>query len=273
MMYKKIFICLVFSLLFVCFQSELVLAEEDKPAMVMLAKNDDVVIKQKFIRHFENRFPKSIMENLAINFNAFFMDAKSLLKKDADLLVLVDKKNFLPADYEPSDLIELKSNHAFIVSKKGMYARKTVVDALTEMSLAARAEGLTIVVSSAYRSYKYQKNLFDRYVRDYGEKEASRFSARAGTSQHQLGTALDFGSISDEWARTKAGIWVNKNASRFGFSLSFPKGYESITGYKWECWHFRYIGVDACKMQAKWFGDIQQYMLEALDFLQDELKL
>ena len=142
---------------------------------------------------------------------------------------------------------------------------KTAEQALQEMALAAKQDGITLLVSSSYRSYTYQKNLFDRYVRESGEKEAERCAARAGTSQPQLGTVIDLGSISDDFAQTRAGKWVLHNASKYGWSLSFPKGYEAVTGYIWESWHYRYIGTEACAFQKKWFGDIQQYMLEFID--------
>ena len=96
-------------------------------------------------------------------------------------------------------------------------------------------------------------------------EEAERESARPGTSQHQLGSAIDFGSITDDFDETTMGKWLYANASKYGWSLSFPKNYEDITGYRWECWHFRYIGVPACQMQRKWFGNVQQYMLEFID--------
>ena len=128
-----------------------------------------------------------------------------------------------------------------------------------------KKDGITLLVSSTYRSYDYQKKLFARYVAQDGEALAERYSARAGTSQHQLGTAIDFGSITDEFAETKQGKWLYAHAAEYGFSLSFPAGYEDVTGYMWECWHYRYIGKDACALQKKWFGDIQQYMMEFID--------
>ena len=84
-------------------------------------------------------------------------------------------------------------------------------------------------------------------------------------SQHQLGCAVDFGSITDDWGDTKMGKWVYQNAADYGWSLSFPREYEDVTGYMWECWHFRYIGIPACRFQKKWFSDVQQFMLEFID--------
>ena len=76
---------------------------------------------------------------------------------------------------------------------------------------------------------------------------------------------MDFGSIDDSFAQTKMGEWMYENSSKYGWSLSFPKNYEDVTGYRWESWHFRYVGVNAARIQAKWFANVQQYMLEFFD--------
>ena len=107
--------------------------------------------------------------------------------------------------------------------------------------------------------------MYNRNVREMGQAAADRESARPGTSQHQLGTVIDFGSITDDFADTKAGKWLAENAASFGWSLSFPQGYEDVTGYRWECWHYRYIGKKAADFQKKWFSDVQQFMLEFID--------
>ena len=119
-----------------------------------------------------------------------------------------------------------------------------------------------MVASSTYRSYDYQKTVYERNVRQMGKEAADRESAAPGTSQHQLGTVVDFGSITDEFIETPAGQWLDKNASDYGWSLSFPQGYEDVTGYRWECWHYRYIGTEATAFQKKWFSNIQQFMME-----------
>ena len=210
--------------------------------------------------------PTEIQYHIGNNASSFLDELKQVLAAEQEnLLILVDKRHFLPDGYTPHNLVTLGTDRAYIINRKDLSLTKTAEQALQEMALAAKQDGVTLVVSSSYRSYTYQKNLFDRYVRESGEKEAERFSARAGTSQHQLGTVLDFGSISDAFAQTRAGKWVLQNASKYGWSLSFPKGYEAVTGYVWESWHYRYIGVKACVFQQKWFGGIQQYMLEFID--------
>ncbi len=180
-----------------------------------------------------------------------------------DLLVLVDKKNALPKGYEPDDLVSL-NDVPLATTRKDLKLRKVVLDAVLEMHEAALADGVTLVFASSYRSYDYQDGLFRRYVASHGETEASRFSARPGTSQHQLGTAVDFNPIDEAFASTKAGIWMAAHGWRFGFSLSFPAGMEEATGYIWESWHYRFITKPGAILEKDYFGGVQQYFIEFL---------
>ena len=192
-------------------------------------------------------------------------EEKTFRPDDKSLFFLIDKKHTASSSYAPKDLVSLKKNSLFDLNKAGMKIRPEAYSALNEMAQAALNEGIRLLVSSAYRSYSYQENLFNYWVSVDGLEEAERESSRPGTSQHQLGTAVDFGSISDDFDKTQMGQWIYKNAADYGWSLSFPKGYEDVTGYRWECWHFRYIGKNACRFQQKWFGGIQQFMLEFID--------
>lgn len=184
---------------------------------------------------------------------------------DLSLYYLIDKKHAVGSDYVPRDLVPVKGNELWNVSRNDLSLRPEAYAALEDLSRAALNDGIKLLVSSTYRSYQYQEGLFNRYVKQDGLELAERYSARPGTSQHQLGVAVDFGSITDDWGDTKMGKWVYDHAADFGWSLSFPQGYEDVTGYMWECWHFRYIGKEACRFQKKWFGNIQQFMLEFLD--------
>lgn len=190
---------------------------------------------------------------------------KNFRTDDLSLYYLIDKKHSVGSDYVPRDLIPVKGNELWNVSRNDLSLRPEAYAALEDLSRAALNDGIKLLVSSTYRSYQYQEGLFNRYVKQDGLELAERYSARPGTSQHQLGVAVDFGSITDDWGDTKMGKWVYDHAADFGWSLSFPQGYEDVTGYMWECWHFRYIGKEACRFQKKWFGNIQQFMLEFLD--------
>lgn len=207
----------------------------------------------------------SEIQNFLSDLKIVLDEEKKYTQDDLSLYYLIDKKHNAGSLYAPKDLVDLKSNNYFLVNKNGMQIRSDAYDALVVLSKAALNDGITLLVSSAYRSYAYQEQVFNYWVSVDGLEEAERESARPGTSQHQLGCAVDFGSISDDFAETKMGQWVYKNAASYGWSLSFPKQYEDVTGYRWECWHFRYIGKPACEFQKKYFNDIQQFMLEFID--------
>ena len=175
--------------------------------------------------------------------------------------VLQSENDFSSEDLSPFYLIDKKHT---------LSLRPEAYEALKKLAEAALKDGVKLTVSSTYRSYEYQKNLFDYWVSVDGLEEAERESARPGTSQHQLGLALDFAPVDDAFDKTPAGKWVYENASKYGWSLSFPQGYEHVTGYRWECWHFRYIGKTAVEFQKKWFSNIKQSMIEFLDLWKSE---
>lgn len=192
------------------------------------------------------------------------------LSGDPALTLLVDKKHALQANYAPADLRDLSevavaSGGAFKVNRAGLKLRAEAATSLVRMAKAARADGVTLLASSSYRSYSYQETVYARVVAELGQEAADRESARPGRSQHQLGLVVDFGSIDDSFAATAPSRWLAANAERFGWSLSFPKGYEAVTGYRWESWHYRYVGLAAAALIDRRFGGIQQYCLEFLD--------
>ena len=207
----------------------------------------------------------------------FLQDLQAVLQSENDFssedlspFYLIDKKHTVSSDYIPKNLIPLKKNELFDIDKDNLSLRPEAYEALKKLAEAALKDGVKLTVSSTYRSYEYQKNLFDYWVSVDGLEEAERESARPGTSQHQLGLALDFAPVDDAFDKTPAGKWVYENASKYGWSLSFPQGYEHVTGYRWECWHFRYIGKTAVEFQKKWFSNIQQFMIEFLDLWKSE---
>jgi D-alanyl-D-alanine carboxypeptidase len=207
--------------------------------------------------------PKSVRDRIVGEPRVFLHLLSQVLNEPAEYLLLVDKKHLLSPSNVPADLVSL-SAYPLPVSRADLTLRKGIMPDVLAMAAAARADGVTLLFSSTYRSYEYQKEVYEREVKTYGQQAADRESARPGASQHQLGTAMDFGSITDAFADTKAGRWLAAHAEDYGFSLSYPKGYENVTGYRYESWHYRYITRSATRLQKEYFDDIQQYLLEFL---------
>jgi D-alanyl-D-alanine carboxypeptidase len=208
--------------------------------------------------------PRRIQERILARPKDFLQMAVKVLDEPADFFLLVDKRHLLPADYAPLDLVRLHKDYNLDVSWSDVPVRKAIMPAVLELTRAARADGVTLVFSSGYRSYEYQISVYEREVKMYGKETADRESAQAGMSQHQLGTAIDFGSITDAFADTRAGKWMAAHAWEYGFSLSYPLGYEDATGYRYESWHYRYITRAGTLMQREFFDDVQQYLVEFL---------
>jgi D-alanyl-D-alanine carboxypeptidase len=206
-----------------------------------------------------------------------FLDllAPVLAQDDPYLTVLVDKNHPLPESYEPDDLVDL-STLPLTVSRTGLRLRRILIPDLTAMTEAASTEGVRLVIGSAFRTYQYQATLYERNVNELGKEQADRESARPGTSQHQLGLTVDFGSITEEFANTAEGKWLAEHAWEYGFSLSYPQGLEELTGYMYEPWHFRYLARPVTELERSFFGGVQQRLLSFLhdqgDFFSERLR-
>jgi len=235
----------------------------------VVEQNPEIERLNKVLDSMSSRFKGDVQivdqEEFLADLNKVLATLSDFSSEDLSPFYLIDKTHTVGETYVPKNLVHLENNANFKVNKNNLNLRPEAFDALNRLGAAAKADGVTLTVSSTYRSYEYQKNLFDYWVRVDGLEEAERESARAGTSQHQLGMAMDFAPVDDAFDQTEAGQWVYKNAARFGWSLSFPKMYEDVTGYRWESWHFRYIGITACQFQKKYFNNVQQYMIEFID--------
>lgn len=144
-------------------------------------------------------------------------------------ILIANKSYGLPSTYNPGGL----TNETY--------------SAFQELSYGASVDGLSIYISSGFRSYETQDEIYNNYVYWNGQSVADTFSARPGYSEHQTGLAIDVNDISDNFIGTPEAIWLEENCAEYGFIIRYPQGKQDITGYKYEPWHIRYVGKETAK--------------------------
>lgn len=173
----------------------------------------------------------------------------SIISNPGALDVLVNKKWALPSSYVPPELIKVNVPVVY-VSNEANLMRRPAANALKNLFDGASNAGLTLKARSGYRSYSTQKTLYEKNVATKGLDYASRYSAQPGHSEHQTGLSMDItcAAVNDQlytsFGNTAEGRWVRENAHLYGFIIRYPSGKESITGYAYEPWHIRFLGVD-----------------------------
>lgn len=188
--------------------------------------------------------------------------------KAQGLLLLANKQHPLAADFAPDDLVRAQ----YVApnrSEVGFTLRAEAAEHIDALMQASRSEaGHAFVVTTAYRSYAFQQQLWDSYVARDGEEAAARYSARPGTSEHQGGLSADVSvpelpgyALDTALGDLPAGIWLAENAHRFGFIIRFPKNGEEITGYMYEPWHLRYVGKDAAAFIDTHDITLEEYLI------------
>ncbi|NEN84514.1 M15 family metallopeptidase [Paenibacillus elgii] len=205
-------------------------------------------------------------------------DTKSGTKTDdiqvvanpADVAVLVNKTNKLPDSYKPQDLVDPNVPFTFKEKLEKRKMRKEAAAALEKLFQAAKKDNLPLAGVSAYRSHETQKTVYDRYVKKDGEAAANKYSAKPGHSEHETGLAIDVAGSSgkcaaqDCFGATKEAKWLAEHAADYGFIIRYPEGKEGITGYQYEPWHLRYVGVDTAKAIVKQGVTLEEYVKNAV---------
>jgi len=173
------------------------------------------------------------------------------LSDASSLWVVVNKQRPLnPKTYTPANLVVPNISLRLSAGNEEMHVRADTAKALEQMAAAAKNEaGLSLMLASGYRSYNFQVNLYNGYVKQQGQSVADTQSARPGYSEHQTGLAADLEpasrtcEVENCFATTSEGKWLAANAYRFGFIIRYPEGQQDITGYIYEPWHVRYVGT------------------------------
>ena len=235
--------------------------EETKEKEIYVAKADEVTNTVNDNEQVEEKHPINYVSK-----PTFYQNVIAVSNPDS-MLVLVNKNYALNEDYEPSDLVLPNVLSTDYNQNQNIYLRKEAAIHLEQLFYAAQNEaGLTLLARSGYRSYQTQISLYDRYVSQNGTEKADTFSARAGHSEHQTGLAMDVTADSvnrqlvTDFGITPEGIWLKENAHRFGYIIRYLEGREDETGYQYEPWHIRYVGVEAATeiYENNWI--LEQYL-------------
>lgn len=198
--------------------------------------------------------------------NAIDLTTNSIDAADSIWVVANKSRSLNPIKYVPHDLITPK----FGALNANPYARKLRKDAAyasIELAKGMNAAGKgKLVIQSAYRSYSEQKTIHDRQVDKYGLKAGEALAARPGYSEHQTGLAMDVSARSQGcqirvcFGQTKAGSWLAANAYKYGWVVRYPNFATKITGYQYEPWHLRFVGVElATDMHEQKIHTLEQY--------------
>ena len=149
--------------------------------------------------------------------------------------MLVNKYHLLNKDFKANDIVNVSSTYGYANNS----LNKEAYDAFKQLANDAKKEGHTIVILSSYRTYEYQEKLWNRDKDD-------DYVARPSASEHVTGLAIDvsdFNDKNDSFKDTESYTWMINNAHKYGYILRYPENKENITGYSYEAWHYRYVGI------------------------------
>ncbi|HZP55679.1 MAG TPA: M15 family metallopeptidase [Candidatus Saccharimonadales bacterium] len=193
-------------------------------------------------------------------------DAKQFSLNDpTSIWVVVNKGRVLPSGYVPVNLTVPDVPLRASASAENMHLRSNVSIALGQLVDAGNNEGIHLMLTSGYRSYSYQEQTYNGYVAQSGQAQADTYSARPGHSEHQTGLAADLEPTSHNceldqcFGDTPEGKWLVANAYKYGFIIRYPLGKDNLTGYQYEPWHVRYLGVGLATEIEKTGQTLEQF--------------
>ena len=189
-----------------------------------------------------------------------------------DYTILVNKENKLDKDYIPNNLVTTDENinnfHNYLDPTLKPMIDSFAYKQFLLMQKDAKKAGFNILIDSGYRSYKYQQDIWNDSITKIGLEETKRVVAPPGASEHQTGLSFDVGYIIngvytddvDEFQEESK--WLFNNSYKYGFILRYPKGEEDITGYKYEPWHYRFVGITLAKELYERDITLEEYYLK-----------
>ncbi len=253
-------------------QKEKILTEQEKKYQELNNINkkldyfkDDYLDRYlEYKKNNQNLSNEQIIKNVNMNLDLEKYEQTQPAKYQNTEKILVNKYYNVGQDYIPENL-ELIDNQYAIGNMKMV---KVAKEAFESLSAAAKKENLNIIAMSTYRSYDYQTNLYNRYVAQDGKENADTYSGRPGHSEHQTGLAADVYNKTETYTnfeRTKEYQWMQEHAHEYGFILRFPENKVDETGYQFESWHYRYVGLEAAKYIKEHNISFEEYFATVID--------
>lgn len=192
--------------------------------------------------------PSEVVLRVNMNLDYDFYDEAILSEAPhlGTLMVLCNKYYKMPESYVAKDLVTVPERYHAADGKEYKLDERALKDYMV-MAEDAKSQGVDLLVVSAYRTYDFQKRLYNTYAEKNGVKDADTYSARPGHSEHETGLAVDLNRVDLDFENTEAFKWLDENAHEYGFILRYPKDQTQITGYMYEPWHYRYVGKEVAK--------------------------
>ena len=204
--------------------------------------------------NYNQNLTKDTINNYVTTNKEIKEDCKILTDKKNKLnnsyVILVNKNNPLNKDYIPENLMNVNVYFPnFVIEERKNMVEEAGIN-LEKMFLDAKNESIYLAAISGYRSYESQNKIYNNNINTYGKEYTDKVSAKPGYSEHQTGLAMDIScerinyNLVEEFSDTPEGIWLNNNCYKYGFIIRYPEGKYEITGYIYEPWHIRYVGLD-----------------------------
>ncbi len=254
------------------------LNEEEIEELENMEKNKELLkfIKVEYFKYeYLERYTKYANDNnldnekivmyVNIGLDREFYTNTNVVSNPNDKLVLVNKYNSLPDNFEAKNITKFSSDYSY----NGQKMEKTAAENIMALINDARKKGYTLLIVSGYRTEEYQRNLYENSINQNGKEHADKYSARPGHSEHQTGLAVDISNkagVLDGFEQYDVYDWVIENAHKYGFIERYPKGKEFITGYSYEPWHYRFVGVEAATVIHDENITLEEYAVKYLNY-------
>lgn len=221
-----------------------------------------------YVLHNKAESPKPKLQNDSKSNDSSFNKTRYSTDQPGSIWWIVNKKRPLPDNYVPEKLTVPAVTLRLSSNSEQMQIRSDVAPEVEKLFEAASQENHSLMLASGFRSKQYQTQLYNGYVQTDGQAAADKFSAKPGTSEHQTGMAFDVCQANSNcdlvqsFGDTPTGKWVAEHAHEYGFVVRYLKGKEVVTGYEYEPWHLRYVGIDLATQLYKNKLTLEEYLLK-----------